>query len=33
MDDTVILIKTRRDAKDALEKIREFLRDKLQLFY
>ena len=31
MDDTVILIKTRREAKDVLEKIRKFLRDNLQL--
>lgn len=31
MDDVVILIKTKREAKEALEKIRNFLKENLQL--
>ena len=31
MDDAVILLKTKEEAKDALEKITIFLRDKLEL--
>ena len=31
MDDTVILIKNKKQAKEALEKIRKFLKEKLQL--